>query len=695
MGGRSALLTRRRSRALAALAAASVAVLLSLALPTAADAEPETPPPSLVAPGPTITSPASGEFLGSASAVITGTKSAGSEVQVLAGASRVNVCTVRGERTTFSCSVSRLPSGPGIPLVAVQLLDGEDDLQSEPVILDILAPPAISGSDGMLTNGFMQGRGYPNATITLTVGGSSWTFPAGPDGNWAYVIPRSIGSGTHTVSATQFTTFSAPNSSDPSAPLPIRLDAEPPKAPTMTTPRGGSTIPATGAVYSGTGENGSTVEVFAVTSAGRDLQLCSTAVSGGAWSCSGSTLPPGSARITAFQTDAAGNVGPGSAPRALTVTAPPTTSPDPAPSTDAGDGATATPAAPANPPAASPEPSETTPAVPDATTPPPAAGPWEAVTPFTTGVPSALGAGELSWLRALVLAVLAVLLLLVPARMLATTVGARRVAASPLSVTGRNRVATHDDPAPMASAPGAVTTAILLVVIAGGIILFANPVHGQPEYLRVFLASVIAAALLNITGTLIPRAVASRLGIGSAEIRLFPRFLLSIAAVALLSRVLDLQPALLFGVVFTVSALAGTRAARGALAGIRIATLFVFGSVGWLASTLLGAPSGFVDTLLTEVANIAAVAGIGSAAILLIPLGKLDGRALLVWSRPIWFATAFVVLTVLFALLAPVVDVWQTNGAVLIGFLIVLAFGALGLSLWIWRRVVQPYLNAD
>ncbi|MET0933759.1 MAG: hypothetical protein ABWX56_08595, partial [Mycetocola sp.] len=141
-GGRSAQLTRRAPRALATLVAASVALLLSVAAPIAAHAEPEPTPPALdaVAP-PAITSPASGAFIGSASAVISGTKEAGSEIQVLAGTSRTNVCTVDGPDTTFTCDVSRLPSGPSIPLTAVQLVDGRPNVESAPVNVDILAAP--------------------------------------------------------------------------------------------------------------------------------------------------------------------------------------------------------------------------------------------------------------------------------------------------------------------------------------------------------------------------------------------------------------------------------------------------------------------------------------------------------------------------------------------------------------------------
>lgn len=697
-GGRSAQPIWRRTHALALIATASALLLLSLVAPAAAHADPGDEPPALDAPAaPVIASPVSGEFIGSGSAVVTGTKAAGSEVQILAGSSRTSVCTVKSADTSFSCPVTRLPSGPAITLAAVQLLDGSPKVESAPVVLDILAEPTIAGSSPQLSSGLVQGGGYPGATITLGIGGgTTWSFPAGSDGTWAYVLPRGLGSGTFTLTATQSTSFSHGRQSGSSAARQVILDIDPPAAPRFTSPAPGSTVDPTGTVFSGSGEDQAVVEVFAVTGSGSDVGLCSAVVSLGQWSCTGAELPAGVATVTAYQRDAAGNVGAGSAPLEIRVHAPATAAPStPAPSPSDRDEAVPAPVVPVVPPSAPPAPSSPAPAAPDTEDDGPGSHGWVHATPFTSGVPSALVAADLSWLRALLLAAVAVLLLLIPARMLATTIGARRVPHTALALTGRNRVPTHDDRAPDLASPGSVASTIVVVMAAGGIVLFANPVHGQPEYLRVFLASMTAIALLNLVAVRLPKLLAPRLAHDSARIALSPRFLLTVAAVALLSRVLDLQPALLFGVVCTVTALSGTRSARGILALLRIGVVFAFGLAAWLASTLLGVPTGVAATAVTEVANIAAMAGVGSAAILLVPLGRLDGRALLAWSWAAWSASAVVVLTVLFALLAPVVDLWQESGEALVGLLAVVGFGSLGFSLWLWRRVIQPGLTPN
>ncbi len=693
-GGRSAQLTRRRPRAFGTIATASAALVLALFAPPAAHAAPEDTPAAKETVGaPTITSPQAGSFIGSARIIVTGTKAAGSEVQILAGSSRTSVCTVTNADTVFSCDVSRLPSGPAITLSAVQLSDDGPNLESTPVVVDVLAAPTIAGASPQLTSGLVQGGGYPEATITLSVGDYRWTVPAGPDGTWAYVLPRAIGSGAYSLTATQSTSFSEGRQSDSGPVKRIRLDVDPPAPPRLTSPAPGSTLSSAGTVFAGTGENEARVDVFAVTASGSDIDVCSAVVSRGSWTCS-ATLLPGTSTVTAFQKDAAGNVGGGSSPLTLRVAAPSSPSPTTAPKGDEPVPAPAPAPAPAEPAVPPTTPGPTVPA-PTEPQPDDGATTWADATPFTSAVPSALGAADLSWLRALLLAAVAIVLLFVPARMLATTVGVRRASPHTPSLTGRNRVPTHDDPEPLVSTPGTVLSATGLVVAAGGLVLFANPVLGQPEYLRVFLASVTAIALLNLASTQVPKLLAPRLAHSATRLSLSPRLLILVAIVALFSRLLDLQPALLFGVVFTVAAVSGVRSARGLLSLFRIGTVFTFGILAWLASTLLGTPSGFADILLTEVVNIAATAGIGSAAILLIPLGSLDGRALLVWSRPAWFASAVIVLTVLFALLAPVVDVWQHSSGILVGLLIVLLFGAVGFSVWLWRRLIQPALSSD
>jgi len=328
---------------------------------------------------------------------------------------------------------------------------------------------------------------------------------------------------------------------------------------------------------------------------------------------------------------------------------------------------------------------------------------WAAQTPFTTSVPSALNTlTDLSWLRALLLAVAAIVLLLLPARMLATTVtsaSGRHSAERGFRLTGRNRNRYLDDPAPTTATPHRVALGTAAIATGAGILMFAHPVHGEPAYLRLYTASVVAMLMVNLAAAIVPALVLRRRG-APIDVRVAPRYLTAIVGAALLSRALSLEPALLFGLVLAVGfgdaegreeQHAGI-AARGRLALARIGALLVLGLAGWAASTAIGDPSGAWTAFSAEVANITTVTAIGSAVILLVPVGRLSGRALLSWSRTVWFATSVLALSVLFALFSPVLDVWQGGRQAVLLAVSAGVFGAIGISTWLWRRFVSGQL---
>src|SRR5699024_5755036 len=101
-----------------------------------------------------------------------------------------------------------------------------------------------------------------------------------------------------------------------------------------------------------------------------------------------------------------------------------------------------------------------------------------------------------------------------------------------------------------------------------------------------------------------------------------------------------------------------------------------------------------VTQMLIETANITALIGIGSAALMMIPLGRLSGRAIFAWSRPLWLAAVLGMLTALFVMLGPSIASWRATGNVLAATAFVLAFAAIGISVWLWKRYVQPNLTA-
>ena len=687
--------TRRR---LYAVAGSLLLSVLSIASPTAALAAP-TPspsaPPISITPEPvTVISPSSDEFVSSVPLVVTGSKAEGSAVQLHAGDSGNPVCLVpASDSTAFSCTITSLPQGPSVSLTAVQLLEGAETSTAVTPIR-VLLPPTIAAVGAGPSNGFLQGSGYPGASLTLrSSDGRTWPVTVSGAGSWVYVLPTDVASGSLRLTATQKTPFSGSNESAPSAAVQLSLDRDAPAAPSITAPSAGSTIPAGATTYSGTGETGATVTVFAVTASGLDIEVCTgVRVASGSWSCAGAAVPAGGATLTAYQRDAAGNTGPGSPAFSVSFagsTPSPSKSPSSAPTEEPST-------APVAPPAATTPP---TTEVPSPGAAPAPEGNWAQETPFTSAVQSAVGPrADLTWLRAVLLSIAVIVLLLVPARMVATTLGRRRLATADTArapLTGRNRAPTDDDPAPLLTAPSAVARTIIALCVAGGIVLFARPVDGQPAFLRLFVASVLALVVLNAAATLVPARFAAWRGLGTPVQRLSLVAFPVILAVALLSRALDLQPAFLFGLLFVITLPDASVSNRGQLGLSRILGVFALGLVSWLITTLIGTPVGLAGSFVAEFVNIMAMAALGSAALMMVPLGKLSGRAVLNWSRPAWFGTALVLFTVLFAFLSPTVDVWEGQVSALVIAIAAVCFGALGGALWIWRRMVAPNLTAS
>ncbi|MCW4457938.1 Ig-like domain-containing protein [Microbacterium sp. MPKO10] len=564
--------------------------------------------------------------------------------------------------------------------------------------VDVLFPPTIEKPEGPIgSGGVIRGKAYSDADVTVSIDGHSYTATASSQGEWSISVDREFSNISAT--ATQTTSW-ADGNSDKSPAVKITVDLTAPQAPTITSPADGSNVPASGAKISGTGEPGSTVKVFA-----GSQTLCTVEVSSSRqWSCTAAEIASsGSQKIVAKADDNAGNSS-GDGP-AITVifgtSSSPSDPPEKTPSDKPGeensspdDGNSTTPKD------EKPEPSESDDsdsrdeAVPPPAAPPNGPGPWNHATPFTESLPSAVGAEAIAgWLRALLLALLTVALILIPARMLAGTLARRRVAASGISVTGRNRSAAEFDRAPMLATPSRVAMIVIGIAATGTLTIFANPVDGRPAFLRLLIAAILAAALVNAVAAWVPRILSHVWQCGFTEVQFNPRWLLLVAAAVLASRVFDLHPALLFALVTTVrvpTVLNRTVLARLALT--RIGGVFVVGVLAWLLAALVPQGGGFFTQLLIETANITALVGIGSSAIMMVPLGRLSGRAIFAWSRPLWLASVLAILTALFVMLGPSIENWRATGNLLAALALVFAFAALGISVWLWKRYVQPLL---
>lgn len=647
-----------------------------------------SPPPT----GLSVTSPMAGSLVQSSAVTVSGTGATpNKQVVVEREQNGSEPCaTTADSNGGFACELDVF-SGRDIT-VHVKDLDSE---ATESVTFNVLTAPTIRHDGPLFTNGQLSGTGFPTADITVNAGpDTACSVTVQPSGDWFCTL--SGADGRYAAIVTQKTDWGRASS----APVTVVLDTVAPKKPTISAPSADEQLPLSGARFSGaSAEDGVTVRVF-----NGSQTLCSAVAANGKWACVAEAVAnAGRYSIVAAAWDRANNPS-GDSPAVSyqfgAVSASPTeTSGEPDPTRTDRE---------TEPGSESPEKNGPDDASPDdethSSTPPPAAapppgpgapGPWEHATPFTQALPAVLGAEAVSgWLRALALAVITVLLILVPARLLAGTITGRRAAASALAFTGRNRSKSEFDTGFSLGVPGRAAMIAVGIVAAGALTIFANPVDGRPAYLRVLLAACIAVFIVNAVAAWLPRILVHAWQAGFAEVRFNPRWLLMVGGAVLVSRVFELHPALLFALVTTVrvpSVLSDTVRARLALS--RMAGVFTVGVIAWLFAAFVPHGGGFFTQLLAETSNITALVGIGSAAIMMVPLGRLSGRAIFAWSRPLWTASVLAILTALFVMLGPTIADWRATGNVLAALALTLAFAALGFSVWLWKRYVQPRLT--
>lgn len=229
---------------------------------------------------------------------------------------------------------------------------------------------------------------------------------------------------------------------------------------------------------------------------------------------------------------------------------------------------------------------------------------------------------------------------------------------------------------------------------AAVLVTLSTPVSDPAVYLRVLLAVTIAVTAVNALWLFAGRGLAPHLGLAVPRVTVRPGMLAIVAVAALGSRLLGLSPALLFALVVGLAlAPHAGRVRRGRIAAAQVSAVAALGVIAWLTVGLLPSPTGAFTAFLMETANALAMVGIGSASILLLPLGGLPGRAIAQWSRCLWGGLSVVVYTVLFALLLPVASLVENGIGILVVVGVAAGFAAASLVVWLWRRYVAPSLD--
>ena len=651
-------------------AAIALAPALIAAAPTPSPDEAAAPSPSPTA-GPLAVTIGAPAFSPTNAVAVSGKKDADSGVVVSSPAG--TLCTIQpGPSETWNC-VASIPSGAGIVLTATENLDGiTGTAQSDPI--DVLGPPTIDGN-GATTPGIVSGLGYTGSTVTVIVAGNpsgGCTSPVTTTGYWSCSL--AVPSGAWSVTATQKNPALGDGaSSSVSGSLTVTIDKDAPAAPVVTSPRAGAVITTPTVTYRGTGEDGGLIDVYLA-----NIPVCSTTVSGTEWRCTTGSPAKGSYAVLAVQRDRAGNYAAPSGEVRVSFAAAPSASTAPSPSTP---GPMTSPAQP------SPSPSTPTlptlPSDPGSGTPTDAGSPptdWQTPTAFGADIPTlAVSISHGTWLLALFAALAFLILVALPVRLLATTLQGRRFPRSP-RFTGRNRRGeqTGEPAAPTAPWVGIVAS----LAAATALIVLSTRVEDEVRYLRLAGAVALGLVILNGLVVLVGRLAGNRVGVRGR-----PRLLIVMLAAALLtavlSRITGIDPPVVTGVLLGM-AFAGRMPARprGSVRLAEVGSVVVLGVIAWVLVGPFAAASGFWAEFGRELCTTIALAGLGSALVMVLPIANLPGRVILEWSPPIWIATAAVVATI-----AATVFVGTGAGFPVLASLAVAAgFSALSLGLWAWLR---------
>lgn len=633
-----------------------------------------------------ITTP-DGTLFTSSTVTVSGTKAADARVEVPSLRGGDPFCSIADASESWTCTFS-LPDGAATVVAREYPADASAAAIEASIGVRVLGAPSIDGDDPLLTTGLISGSGLAGSGILVSGSGpesfSTQCTTVQTGGFWSCPLPVTT-SGEYSVTVQQLWTGTAEPGG--SASRTVTVDKVAPPVPTITRPAPGVRVTTQPTTFSGSGENGARVEVFV-----DSLLVCSSPVTGTAWSCTASGIADGDRLVQAIQWDAAGN--PSGASSGLRVSfgpasgggggAPPATPEEPdAPAAPGAPGVPAPPVVPETPQTAPQQPAPGLPFF------PPPIGGQSGLPPLDTwGTPTDYGAAippiwASSWLVALLLAIAFVVLLALPLRLLVTSLR-DRVEPRLARLTGRNRMAADgDDPvlSPWAVAALALGSAVLLAALAGGI-------QGEARYLRLMIGLGIALAALNFLGVALPTKLSSGALGSRTGIRIVPFFLFAAAVTALVSRSGGVQPPVIIGVVIAATfAVEAGRRLHGVVSFVQLGAITLLGLWAWLGHSVLGPQEGFIGALASETLAGLCIAALSSMMLLLLPVWRMPGRYLFDWSWPAWLATALIAGTLASAVIGTSATFplpWALGGT--------LVFAAASVSAWAWIRWVEPQL---
>ena len=246
---------------------------------------------------------------------ITGTAEAGSTVSVTVDSA---VYTTTATGGSWTVTVAALDDGTyTVSATATDAAGNESSQGTGSLTVDSTSPttPTVNSLTTSDTTPTVTGTAEINSSITITVGGNTYTGTTDGNGNWSIGVTTALSDGSYTVNVTA--TDDAGNVS-PQGSGTIVIDSAPPVAPTVDDLTTADTTPT----LTGTAEAGSTV----ICNGWNGTVYTATADGNGDWSITTTVLADGTYTVSATATDAAGNdSSPGTG--SLTVDATPPTTP--------------------------------------------------------------------------------------------------------------------------------------------------------------------------------------------------------------------------------------------------------------------------------------------------------------------------------------------------------------------------------
>jgi hypothetical protein len=217
---------------------------------------------------------------------------------------------------------------------------------------------------------------------------------------------------------------------------------------------------------------------------------------------------------------------------------------------------------------------------------------------------------------------------------------------------------------------------LLASIIAG----FADPSFGlNGQSLRVLITTFIAFLVVNLASTVLVRTIyRRRVSLQLPNIRTHYGYLALLLVTVVLSRLIQLEPAMVFGAVLTIEFARVIAASKDDSQTLRARLLFSsfllsigLGLIAWLTYSVLFAPgSGLLASqaeelvALKETLATIAIQSVVAMPILLIPVSFLNGGIIFRWSKSRWLL-AFVSSVAMFVfMLIPLEESWGQAGSV-------------------------------